>query len=255
MVKNAANGKSVSSSKTSKARTTEARVINNQVAVKATTNKTPTVKAPRRRASEQMSLLQVDVGQSKHAVVPQTARNQGTASPKTRVKNPGSTSTKSELMPLTKVRIMPVVKPVKKAVAAGGNSALKPPASTSAKTKRARVPADLALQYGEKATKRNTRADVIPAKERRARRDAAAREKLRQLMRPDEGIMERLARAGALGGDIETTAKSRPTVRRSRKWEARCGKCGIKGLFATPAALCQKCGTILIRNVIEAATD
>ena len=110
------------------------------------------------------------------------------------------------------------------------------------KAKRTRVPADLAAQYGERMNlKAEARPVVEEAKPRRPRRDAAARAKLKELLRPDETLVERLARANTV-----SLPKRTPT-RRSKNWRTRCGKCGTEGNFAVAAALCSRCGTILIR--------
>jgi hypothetical protein len=115
------------------------------------------------------------------------------------------------------------------------------------------VPADFALQYGEKEKK------VVAKNEpavRRARRDAALRQKMRDIMEPGDELVARLRRAGVIGGeDEENGAHSArrviksATKRRPRKWEARCGKCGNKSIFLTAAGLCARCGAIMVREV------
>ncbi|HEX8834356.1 MAG TPA: hypothetical protein VF719_09145, partial [Abditibacteriaceae bacterium] len=91
--------------------------------------------------------------------------------------------------------------------------------------------------------------------EKRARRDAAAREKLRELMTPSDELMRRLARAGAITStgasfeDDETAVRRmNKAPRRSRRWESRCGKCGVNTTFSTIAGLCSRCGAIAVRN-------
>lgn len=120
--------------------------------------------------------------------------------------------------------------------------------------RRSRVPADLAVQYGEKEARRKPSAAAAEEKIRRARLDAREREQRRQLMTPDDDLMKRLARAGAITTSIgtqpdEDDALRRPkAARRSRKWESRCGKCGVSSAFATPVGLCARCGAIAVRQ-------
>ena len=131
--------------------------------------------------------------------------------------------------------------PATKANGAAKTKDAKPEAGVS-KAKRTRVPADLAAQYGERTNlKAEARPAVPEAKPRRPRRDAAARAKLKELLRPDETFVERLARANSV------SAPRRVTTRRSKNWRTRCGKCGTEGSFAIAAALCSRCGTILLR--------
>jgi hypothetical protein len=113
------------------------------------------------------------------------------------------------------------------------------------RAKRARVPADLAQQYGEKAA-RKKRPPTESAAARKARRNAEERAKLRQLMTPDEELLKRLAQLRGETSNGNGHAK-RSSSRRSRSWESRCGKCGTLGTFQTQAALCTKCGAIAVR--------
>lgn len=123
------------------------------------------------------------------------------------------------------------------------NLAIQPKsAKGEVKAKRSRVPADLAAQYGEK-TATSTRVVVEEAPLRKPRRTAAARAKLQQALKPDEGILARLERAKTAG-----MTKKRVPSRRSKNWNARCGRCGSQVNLATPAGLCPKCGAILMRG-------
>jgi len=105
------------------------------------------------------------------------------------------------------------------------------------------VPADLAAQYGQKsqAAPRVTAAEEAPL--RKPRRTAAARAKLQQALRPDEGILARLEHAKTAGMN-----KKHEPGRRSKNWKARCGRCGVQSEFSVPAAVCPKCGAILMRG-------
>lgn len=131
-------------------------------------------------------------------------------------------------------------------------------AATPGKVKKARVPKNLAQQYGEKEKKsRKVRTATATAAAQRKRQDAAARERLRQLMAPTDEVLHRLARAGAIttsllvtdtnGAAIKPT-RSRKATRRPRHWELRCGKCGTLGKFTSAAGVCARCGAIAVRE-------
>ncbi|HEY0072942.1 MAG TPA: hypothetical protein VGB77_02495 [Abditibacteriaceae bacterium] len=128
------------------------------------------------------------------------------------------------------------------------------------KARRVRAPKDLAAQYGEGEKPTSKRRATESSETKRARRDAALRQKMREAMEVGDDIIARLRRAGAIAGEAgsdesemknghhaKRIAGSR-VLRRPRKWEARCGKCGAKSLFKTPAGLCAKCGAIMVRE-------
>lgn len=126
--------------------------------------------------------------------------------------------------------------------------------TTALKATKKRAPKDLAMQYGEVV--KAARAPVVKAAPKK-RRNAASRAKLQAVIAPDDGLMQRLALAGAItsphiaenfdGADDE--APHEPTKRRrSRKWETRCGKCGVSAQYTSSAALCINCGAILVRD-------
>jgi hypothetical protein len=133
-------------------------------------------------------------------------------------------------------------KSVSPKVAAASNKAVRA-------TKK-RAPKDLAAQYGEKEkTPRKSAAVKVPRK----RRDAAARARLQEVIAPDEELLLRLARVGAISSSLAPNgADEKPArvakTRRSRKWEARCGKCGKSAQYKSSAALCAGCGAILVRE-------
>jgi hypothetical protein len=123
------------------------------------------------------------------------------------------------------------------------------------KARRVRAPKDLAVQYGENAKKKRT-AKVSPT-EKRARRDAAARARLKELMTPDDDLLARLARAGMIASslapegaedDVKPAKRASGAPRRARKWESRCGKCGSLSTFKSSAGVCAKCGAIAVRE-------
>lgn len=121
------------------------------------------------------------------------------------------------------------------------------------KATRKRVPVDFALQYGE-SIEQKPRKKVEETK-RRPRRDAMVRQKMRDVMEPGDELVARLRRAGVISGvgpeddDRPTRRMVKQTTRRPRRWEARCGKCGNKSVFLTPAGLCARCGAIMVREV------
>jgi hypothetical protein len=127
------------------------------------------------------------------------------------------------------------------------------------KVRRARVPSDFAAQYGE--TERKKRAPKETATARKARRNAEERERLRAIMIPDDNLLQRLARIGAIapsdngtngsgnGSNGHTPRRSgSQAVRRPRKWESRCGKCGVAATFKAAAGVCSRCGAIAVRQ-------
>ncbi len=91
---------------------------------------------------------------------------------------------------------------------------------------------------------------------KRARRDAALRQKMRDAMEVDDDLIARFRRAGMIACDENESQNGHSArhisgsrvARRPRKWEARCGKCGSKSLFKTAAGLCAKCGAIMVRE-------
>ncbi|HEX8235713.1 MAG TPA: hypothetical protein VF600_07125 [Abditibacteriaceae bacterium] len=128
------------------------------------------------------------------------------------------------------------------------------------RVRRARVPSDFAAQYGETDRKKK-RAPKETATARRARRDAETRERLRAIMTPDDNLLQRLARIGAIAPSLQDSngagngsnghsprRSGMQTVRRPRKWESRCGKCGVAGTFKAAAGVCSRCGAIAVRQ-------
>lgn len=110
-------------------------------------------------------------------------------------------------------------------------------APSALKAKRSRVPKDLAQQYGavsEEAPRVVAPIGEAPRK-RLTRAERAARS---QLVRPDDDVLQRLARAGEV---------ARPMQKRGRGWEFECGFCGRTTRFQTPGALCE-CGAIAVRE-------
>lgn len=112
---------------------------------------------------------------------------------------------------------------------------------TKAKSsRRSRVPDNLAEQYGQNLSRRP--AEPPPTASPRKRRTAAEREQRRQLMAPDPGLLQRLARVN------DAASKSAKRVPRPRGWQFHCGRCGTRTGFQTPAGLCPGCGAIAVRE-------
>ncbi len=123
------------------------------------------------------------------------------------------------------------------------------PAALRATKKRA--PKDLAIQYGESV---KTPRAIAPKAAPRKRRNAQSRAKLQAVITPDDDLMQRLAKAGAISSaqmaqDSGKLSIKPLSTRRSRKWEALCGKCGASAQYSASAALCVKCGAILVRDM------
>lgn len=108
------------------------------------------------------------------------------------------------------------------------------------KARKPRVPKDLATQYGEKTT---TRTEIAPpaVETPKKRLSKTAREARRALIKPNESLLERLARASQIA---PRKTKAEP---RGKGWKFQCGRCGATSYFQTPGALCD-CGTIAVKE-------
>jgi rubrerythrin len=109
--------------------------------------------------------------------------------------------------------------------------------------RRSKIPDNLAEQYGQNLSRRAATAPVeVESESPRKRMTREEREKRRQLMAPDPGLLQRLARAHAAA----STAPKRAS--KPRGWELRCGRCGTVTRFTTPGAVCPKCGAIGLKD-------
>lgn len=143
--------------------------------------------------------------------------------------------------------------PIKKSVAPAKAKTSVSATTPILKATKKRAPRDLANQYGAGDDTTVRAVAAVPAP--RKRRNAATRAKLQAVITPDDALLLRLARAGAIssshvsenGSGGEKSFRS-SAKRRSRKWETRCGKCGVSAQYAAAAALCVKCGAILVRD-------
>lgn len=118
------------------------------------------------------------------------------------------------------------------------------------KAKRVRAPKNLAAQYGESEAENKPRAasEILLEPPKKSRRTAKARAKRHEAMQVDDDLLQRLARAGSASSLVIGEEEAPAKARRSRKWEIMCGKCGHDQSAKTAAALCDGCGTILLRE-------
>ncbi len=131
----------------------------------------------------------------------------------------------------------PDVAPTPPPVAAPPIAVAKP----EVKARKPRVPKDLATQYGEKTTTRSEIAPPLEAESPKKRLSKTEREARRALIKPSEGLLERLARASQI-----TPQKSKAAPR-GKGWKFECGRCGATSYFETPGGLCG-CGTIAVKE-------
>jgi hypothetical protein len=117
-----------------------------------------------------------------------------------------------------------------------------PKKKAAPKAKRVRVPENLAEQYGAKLSKRveSGITDVPTEDTPKKRLNKAEREARKQLLRPDEGLIERLQRAANL-----IPAKK---VVKPKGWKFECGRCGRTTYFQTPSADICVCGAIAVKD-------
>lgn len=221
---------------------TRAKASIEKVEPRATTRKPPRSKsapsetAPAKSASSKVA-----------AATPQSKTTSKKSGARTSA-NAGSTSTKA----MTARRSSAGSKPQ--------NAKVSDATQNITRVRRARVPSDFAAQYGETDRKKK-RAPKETATARRARRDAETRERLRAIMTPDDNLLQRLARIGAIAPSLQDSngagngsnghsprRSGMQTVRRPRKWESRCGKCGVAGTFKAAAGVCSRCGAIAVRQ-------
>ena len=148
--------------------------------------------------------------------------------------SPGSAATDANPATNRAVKTTEVAAPVEIAREASKSEPIIAP-----KIKRSRVPKDLALQYGA-----SPESDVAPrvvaekpAPRKRLTREAKAARS--QMLRPDDGVLQRLQQANAI--EVKKPAS------RGRGWEFECGRCGRVSRFQTPGAICA-CGAIAVRE-------
>ena len=105
--------------------------------------------------------------------------------------------------------------------------------------KKVRAPKDLAAQYGATPDSEVVPRVVAEKAAPRKRLTRAAKEARSQMLRPDDGVLQRLQQANAI--EVKKPAS------RGRGWEFECGRCGRISRFQTPGAICE-CGAIAVRE-------
>ena len=111
------------------------------------------------------------------------------------------------------------------------------------RAKRAKVPVNLAEQYGQSLSKRvegGVESPVAEEETPKKRLNRAERAARRELMNPDDDLRARLQRA-------QSVVLSAKTEKRPRGWRFNCGRCGRTSYFETPGALCS-CGALAIKE-------
>ena len=111
------------------------------------------------------------------------------------------------------------------------------------KTRRTKIPVNLAEQYGQSLSKRvEVGAPVPPVEEEtpRKRLNRAERAARRELMTPDDDLRARLHRA-------QNAVSVAKPEKRPRGWRFDCGRCGQTSYFQTPGAICN-CGALALKE-------
>ena len=211
--------------------------------------------APKSRARNSAVATPVPVTATPIPVVPVTSRpvpHTETLMPSTppALNKPTRNTRKKETAPVTlpalanvapQIEVAPVVVALTTPEVEKATS--KKSASEPKKSKRPRVPVNLAEQYGQSLSKRvengveNTPVETDSPKKRLSRAERAAR---RELMNPDEDLMARLQRAHSIIPTVK--AEKRP-----RGWRFDCGRCGQTSYFQTGGAICG-CGALAIKD-------
>jgi hypothetical protein len=159
-----------------------------------------------------------------------------TPQPKIRAKSKASAPKAEIIAPVPSASL---ATPVPISVATEPKIEAKP--KTEVKARKIRVPKDLAAQYGETPAKRPEIVPVLEPETPRKRLNKAERDARRQLIRPDEDLRARLARATEI---VVVKPKAAP---RGKGWKFECGRCGQTSYFETPGGLCS-CGTIALKD-------
>ena len=149
---------------------------------------------------------------------------------------------KTEIAPKTKIA---PAKPLQTPVVATSAVKIENPAPIEAakpelKARKVRAPKDFAAQYGEKVVERAA-VPVLETETPKKRLNKEQRAARRELIKPDEGLLARLARASQVSS---IKPRSEP---RGKGWKFQCGRCGQTSYFPVPAALCD-CGAIAIKD-------
>ncbi|BCM90465.1 hypothetical protein IAD21_02318 [Abditibacteriota bacterium] len=164
------------------------------------------------------------------------------ASPKT----PRTTKSKAPtLVPLpAPVVVAPPAKVAPIEVVAPGAEPPTPQKAAPAvkKSRRPRVPVNLAEQYGQSLSKRVESGieTVVEDESPKKRLSRAERQARRELMSPDDDLLARLHR-------VHNAVPTAKPEKRPRGWRFDCGRCGQTSYFQTTGAIC-KCGALAIKE-------
>lgn len=118
-----------------------------------------------------------------------------------------------------------------------------PKPAPAKRLKKAKVPVNLAEQYGQSLSRRvESGAVTAPVEEEapKKRLNRAERAARRELMAPDDDLRARLHRA-------QNVVPSAKPQKRPCGWRFDCGRCGQTSYFETPGALCS-CGALAIKE-------
>ncbi len=190
-------------------------------------------------AVSEVAAAEVAVSEIKSKVATPKKSRAAKVAPATAATSPASAATDANpatnrAAKTTEIAALVVIAPVEIAREASKSEPIIAP-----KIKRSRVPKDLALQYGA-----SPESDVAPrvvaekpAPRKRLTREAKAARS--QMLRPDDGVLQRLQQANAI--EVKKPAS------RGRGWEFECGRCGRISCFQTPGAICA-CGAIAVRE-------
>lgn len=111
------------------------------------------------------------------------------------------------------------------------------------KSRRPRVPANLAEQYGQSLSRRvENGAEAVSAEDEspKKRLSRAERQARRELMNPDDDLLARLHR-------VHNSVPTTKPEKRPRGWRFDCGRCGQTSYFQTGGAICS-CGALAIKE-------
>lgn len=116
------------------------------------------------------------------------------------------------------------------------------PKSVNPRAKRAKVPDNLAEQYGAKVAKRAEMPEIVVLEPETPKRrlTKTERQARRDLMKPDD-VLARLQAAQNI------PLRQMPVEKREKGWKFQCGRCGTTSYFQTPGGVCE-CGALAIRE-------
>ena len=190
-------------------------------------------------AVSEVAAAEVAVSEIKSKVATPKKSRAAKVAPATAATSPASAATDANpatnrAAKTTEIAALVVIAPVEIAREASKSEPIIAP-----KIKRSRVPKDLALQYGASPESDVAPRVVAPKPAPRKRLTREAKAARSQMLRPDDGVLQRLQQANAI--EVKKPAS------RGRGWEFECGRCGRISRFQTPGAICA-CGAIAVRE-------